>query len=144
MIVFDLECSNGHVFEGWFDSMESFEQQNKNDLVCCPYCDDADIKKVMSPVAIKKSHAEKHTHRKQGPIDYQKLAKEVVKYIHDNFEDVGTKFAAEAFKIHYGVSEKRNIRGSATSEEEKSLEEEGIEFFKIPAPGIDDDDDKKN
>jgi hypothetical protein len=142
MIVFDLECSNGHVFEGWFDSLESFEEQNKKDLVCCPYCDDSNIKKVMSPIAIKKSHAEKRA--TQEPIDYQRLAKEVVKYIHDNFEDVGPKFAAEAFKIHYGVSEKRNIRGSATSEEEENLKEEGIEFFKIPLPKIEDDDDKKN
>ena len=142
MIVFDLECSNGHVFEGWFDSLESFEEQNKNDLVCCPFCEDSDVKRVMSPVAIRKSHAEKPV--AQGPIDYQRLAKEVVKYIHDNFEDVGPKFAAEAFKMHYGVSDKRNIRGSATSEEEKNLKEEGIEFFKIPVPNTDDDEDKKN
>ena len=126
MIVFDLECSNGHVFEGWFDSLESFEQQNNKNLVLCPYCDDADIKKVMSPVAIKKPHVEKKV--PQATIDYQILAKEVVNYIHTNFEDVGPKFAAEAFKIHYGVSEKRNIRGSATSEEEKSLKDEGIDF----------------
>ena len=142
MIVFDLECSSGHVFEGWFDSLESFEEQNKKNLVCCPFCDDSNIKRILSPVAIKKPLAENHT--TQGPIDYQRLAKEVVRYIHDNFEDVGSKFAAEAFKIHYGVSEKRNIRGSATSEEEKSLKEEGIEFFKIPVPNTDDDDDKKN
>lgn len=142
MIVFDLECSNGHVFEGWFDSLESFEEQNKKDLVCCPFCEDSNIKRVMSPVAIRKSHAEKPV--AQGPIDYQRLAKEVVKYIHDNFEDVGPKFAAEAFKMHYGVSDKRNIRGSATSEEEKGLKEEGIEFFKIPVPNTDDDEDKKN
>ncbi len=142
MIVFDLECSKGHVFEGWFDSLESFEEQNKKNLICCPYCDDANIKKVMSPVAIKKSQEEKPV--TQRPIDYQRLAKEVVNYIHDNFEDVGPKFAAEAFKIHYGVSEKRNIRGSATSEEEKNLKEEGIEFIKIPVPETDDEDNQKN
>lgn len=142
MIVFDLECPNGHLFEGWFDSLESFERQNEQNLVRCPYCDDADIRKVMSPVAIKRPHAEKTA--PQGPIDYQKLAKEVVKYIHNNFEDVGPKFAAEAFRIHYGVSERRNIRGSATSEEEKSLKDEGIEFFKIPVPATKDDDEKKD
>ncbi|GAF80350.1 unnamed protein product, partial [marine sediment metagenome] len=62
----------------------------------------------MSPVAIKRSHPDTRT--PPGPIDYQRLAREVVNYIQDNFEDVGSKFAAEAFKIHYGVSEKRNIR----------------------------------
>ena len=50
MIVFDLECSNGHIFEGWFDSLESFEKQNREELVNCPYCNDTQVRKVMSPV----------------------------------------------------------------------------------------------
>jgi len=33
------------------------------------------------------------------------------------------------------VIESRNIRGVATSEEEKTLKEEGISFIKIPVPG---------
>ncbi len=51
-----------------------------------------------------------------------------------NTEDVGTAFAQEALKIHYGVTENRNIRGVATPEEEKTLKEEGISFMKIPVP----------
>ena len=140
MIVFDLECSQGHVFEGWFDSLESFEGQNLKDLVNCPSCNDSQIKRIMSPVAVKKSHSENR--KVAEPIDYKKLAKEVVHYIKNNFEDVGSNFAGEALKIHYGVSEKRNIRGSANSEEEKTLNEEGIEFFKLHLPKT--DEDKKN
>jgi hypothetical protein len=140
MIVFDLECSQGHVFEGWFDSLESFEEQNLKDLVNCPSCNDSQIKRVISPVAVKKSYSENR--KVAEPIDYKKLAKEVVHYIKNNFEDVGSNFAGEALKIHYGVSEKRNIRGSATSEEEKTLNEEGIEFVKFHLPKT--DEDKKN
>ena len=136
MIVFDLECSKGHLFEGWFDSLESFEDQNAKEYVVCPYCDDTRVRRVMSAVAVKKSDREYIP--APGPIDYQKLAKEVVDYIHGNFEDVGSGFASEALKIHYGVSEKRNIRGSATSEEEETLKEEGVEFFKLPLPKTDD------
>ena len=132
MIAFDLECSRGHVFEGWFDSLESFEQQNDMEMVSCPYCNDTSIRKIISPVALKKSDPED---RAPVPaIDYQRLAKEVVEYIDKNFEDVGPNFTSEALKIHYGVSETKNIRGSATQEEEKTLEEEGVEFFKIPMP----------
>ncbi|MCU0597176.1 MAG: DUF1178 family protein [Desulfobacterota bacterium] len=36
--------------------------------------------------------------------------------------------------MHYGVSEKKNIKGSATFEEEKMLSDEKIEFFKLPLP----------
>ncbi|OPX34728.1 MAG: hypothetical protein B1H11_10285 [Desulfobacteraceae bacterium 4484_190.1] len=134
MIVFDLECHNGHIFEGWFESFDSFREQKERGLVSCPYCEDTDIRKVMSPVALKRSMAENR--KSQVSIDYPKLAKEIVDYVHNNFEDVGTGFAAEALKIHYGVSKKRNIRGTATEEDEKTLKEEGINFTKIPIPKI--------
>jgi len=140
MIVFDLECSNGHLFEGWFDSLDSFDEQNAREMVSCPYCDDSTVKRVISPVAVKKSRSQDQ--KVHEAIDYQRLAREVVNYIKDNFEDVGTNFTAEALKIHYGVTEKKNIRGLATSEEEKTLKEEGIEFFKFPMPKT--DEDKKN
>jgi hypothetical protein len=140
MIAFDLECPLGHVFEGWFDSLESFEEQNGKNLVTCPYCNDSKVKRVISPVAVKKSIPEKR--RPHDSIDYRRLAKEVVEYVQGNFEDVGLRFASEALKIHYGASEKRNIRGSATSEEEQTLRDEGIDFFKIPLPKM--DDKKKN
>jgi hypothetical protein len=142
MIAFDMECSRGHIFEGWFDSHASFEDQNARGLVRCPYCDDTDIRKLMSPVAVKKSHTENRPAR-EG-IDYQRLAREIVDYVQNNFEDVGPKFAAEALKMHYGVAERRNIKGSATADEEETLRDEGIEFFKVPLPKTDDEDDKKN
>ena len=137
MIVFDMECPQGHIFEGWFDSHESFEEQNTHDLVSCPYCDDSNIKKVMSPVAVKKSAPASLTG--QETIDYQRLAKEVVEYVKNNSEDVGARFATEALKIHYGAAEKRSIRGSATADEEKTLKDEGVDFVKVPFPVTDDD-----
>lgn len=142
MIVFDLECSQSHMFEGWFDSLEAFEEQNAREMIVCPYCNDTDIRKVMSPVSVKKSNPEKQI--KPGHIDYQRLAREVVNYVNKNFEDVGPSFTSEALKIHYGVGEKRNIRGSATSDEEKTLKEEGVEFFKLPLPKTEDDKETKN
>jgi hypothetical protein len=140
MIVFDLECSQGHIFEGWFDSLESFEEQNMKGLVSCPSCDDLNIRKVLSPVAVKRSHPAPAA--SQAEIDYHKLAKEVVEYVKNNSEDVGSKFASEALKIHYGVADKRSIRGSATEEEEKTLKKEGIDFLKVPFPVS--DTEKKN
>ena len=132
MIAFDLECSQGHLFEGWFNSLQSFEEQNLEDLVRCPYCDDADVRKVLSPVAVRTSQPQEAN--RPAAVNYQKLAKEVVEYIKNNSEDVGTRFAAEALKIHYGAAEKRSIRGSATEEEEKTLKEEGVGFLKVPMP----------
>jgi len=138
MIVFDLECSKEHRFEGWFNSIESFEAQNAKNLVTCPYCNDTQVRRVLSPVATKLS-PRPEVHKNAGQIDYRRLAKEIVDYISKNFEDVGSDFAKEALKMHYGVAEKRSIKGSATAEEEKILKEEKIEFFKVPFPKIDED-----
>ena len=75
-------------------------------------------------------------------IDYRRLAKEIVDYVSKNFDDVGPDFTSEALKMHYGVSEKRSIRGSATADEEETLQKEGIPYFQFPVPKI--DDEKKN
>ena len=139
MIAFDLECSQGHIFEGWFNNTQSFEEQNTKKLVNCPYCNDTNIKKVISPVAVRTSSLT-DTREAVTPIDYGRLAREVVEYMNKNFEDLGSDFTKEALKMHYGVAEKRNIKGSATAEEEKTLEGEGIQFFKIPIPKVDDDE----
>ena len=144
MIAFDLECSKGHTFEGWFNNIQSFDEQKNKNLINCPYCNDSRIRKLLSPVAMKISSPRgEEKEQEEGAIDYRKLAKAIVDYIDKNFDEVGPNFTKEALKIHYGVTEKRNIKGSATAEEEETLRDEGIEFFKIPLPK-DDDDKKKN
>ena len=135
MIAFDLECSKGHLFEGWFNNMKSFEDQNSEKLVSCPFCNDTNIRKVISPVAMRSS-SRSEENRDEMIIDYKSLAKEIVTFIDKNFDDVGPDFTKEALKMHYGVIEKRNIKGSATADEEKSLKDEGIDFFKVPVPII--------
>ena len=130
MIAFDLNCANGHSFEGWFKDLESFNEQNSKGMITCPFCKDINITRVLSPVAIKGSQGEEK--RKEVEPDYKKLAIGVMEYIKNNFDDVGSDFAKEALKMHYGVAKKRNIRGSATTEEEDILKEEGIKFSKIP------------
>jgi len=141
MIVFDLECSEGHIFEAWFNNTQSFEEQRATGMISCPYCSDNLVSKVISPVATKTS-SQPDAKREEESIDYARLAKEIVDYVDKNFDDVGTEFAKEALKMHYDVTEKRNIKGSATADEEKMLEDEGIEFFKLAVPKK--DDEKKN
>lgn len=136
MITFDLQCGQGHVFEGWFDSHSSFEEQLQQELVRCPLCEDAQVRRVLSPVALKR--APMVPAKTDEALNYQALAHQVVEYIQKNSEDVGSRFAAEALKIHYGVTEKRSIRGSATEEEEKTLKKEGVDFIKVPFPVTED------
>lgn len=62
--------------------------------------------------------------------DWLKMARHVMA----NTEDVGTQFAEEARKIHYGEQAERNIRGQATREEAEALLDEGIEVLALPLP----------
>jgi hypothetical protein len=136
MIVFDLKCKNGHVFEGWFASNEDFDLKSKEKSIRCPICNDTEIKKLLSPVAINKNRVSETSDSDSFYNNIQELYRKVWDYVDKTFEDVGERFAAEALKIHYGISEPRNIKGTATEQEEKILKEEGVEFFRLPKPSV--------
>jgi len=127
MIAFDLFCSNGHKFECWFKDNASFEEQKEAGVLTCPICDDDKIEKAFSPFAIKKG-GEKVIEE----TDPHQALQLIQDYLDKHFEDVGVEFYKEALKIHYGETEKRNIKGTATTEEEVILKEEGVQFFKVP------------
>lgn len=130
MIAFDLICSKGHQFECWFRDAGSFEVQKESRMINCPVCNDDHIEKVLSPFAIRKS-GEGKKRQEMSPREALQIIHE---YLDKHFEDVGTDFAKEALKIHYGQSAERNIKGTATPEEETLLKEEGIHYLKIPVP----------
>ena len=53
MIIYDLQCAEGHQFEGWFDDGDAYEAQRESNLIACPVCNDANVTKVPSTFAIK-------------------------------------------------------------------------------------------
>jgi hypothetical protein len=57
-----------------------------------------------------------------------------VRHVLDNTEDVGTRFADEARRIHYGETPQRGIRGQASADEREALRDEGIEVHPLPLP----------
>jgi hypothetical protein len=59
---------------------------------------------------------------------------EVSREILANTDDVGTQFAEEARKIHYGEIPERGIRGQASPSETESLIEEGIAVLPLLLP----------
>ncbi len=129
MIVFDLQCANGHTFEGWFEDNKAFDRQSREGLISCPMCNDTSVSKMLSTFAIKGTHASDGL---SGKTDLEKISRKITDYVKKNFADVGSDFAKEALKMHYGASEPKNIRGVSTKQEEKTMQEEGINFFKVP------------
>jgi len=143
MIIFELACTQGHRFEGWFASTDDFDRQLGTDLVRCPVCDDAKVARV--PSAKVRGAAKKRAVKQAAPQEVPAAAEttdalaglppELVRKLREvvrNTENVGRRFPEEARKIHYDEAPARPIRGQASHEEARSLQDEGIEFASLP------------
>lgn len=154
MKVLDLQCSHGHVFEGWFASHEDYESQRERGLLTCPVCEDAQVSKMLSAPRLNLGHANAaepaapatdpstpsapeavaQTLAQMSPQQMQATMLKMVRHVLANTQDVGPQFAEEARKMHHGEAEQRNIRGQATREETEALLEEGIDILPLPLP----------
>lgn len=152
--VFDLQCEQGHVFEGWFGSLDNYEQQREQGLLSCPVCNSQQVNKMLSaprlnlgghatstePAAQPQS-GKTHPVAAPGNAELAALQASVMRRLREmvrHADDVGSRFAQEARKIHSGEQEARPIRGVATAEECEALADDGIAV--MPIPGFLDDD----
>lgn len=134
MIVFDLECLNGHTFEGWFEDKEDLGNQQRQGILQCPVCETTSVEQKLSLISIKTSSSSSPSQQAQRANQeaMAEFAEKLSEYVEKNYEDVGSSFSKEALKIHYGAAEYRNIRGTTTQEEEKVLTKEGVPVVKLP------------
>ena len=142
MIVYDLQCSSGHRFEGWFASAEEFAGQKERELLTCPSCADARIERLPSATRINVGAVERTPDvQPGGPKDAMAIAQVLYSKMLDELltktEDVGTRFPEEARRIYYEEIPGRPIRGVATASEHEALVEEGIPVAKLPVPPAD-------
>ncbi|HSR55920.1 MAG TPA: DUF1178 family protein [Alphaproteobacteria bacterium] len=143
MIVFNLQCSEGHGFEAWFKDADAYASQRRARKVACPVCGDAKVSKVPAAPRISKG-ASKGTEvsdsKEQPPVEdghersreYLRALDALQKHVETNCDYVGERFAEEARAIHRGETEERGIYGEATREEAKALTKEGVPFAAIP------------
>lgn len=148
--VFDLQCEQGHVFEGWFGSDGSYETQQARGLLSCPVCNSGRVSKKLSAPRLNVSHIRnpaapaaqssadgKPATAVAAPATEQlvQLQAEILRHIRHmvrNTENVGDRFAQEARLMHEGEAQERAIRGTATPEEREELMQEGIAVMPIP------------
>ena len=142
MKVLDLQCGHQHLFEGWFASEEDFQEQQQRAMIECPLCGDASISKRLSAPRLNLGAARNEpVPAAQEPpsniVTEQALQAAwltVARRILADTDDVGTGFAEEARKIHYGEVPQRGIRGRATPEQADALIEEGIGVLQLALP----------
>ncbi len=135
MISFDLKCSLGHVFEGWFSSSQDYADQQARSLVSCPVCGDETVSKaLMAPNVGAKGNGSAVSDEppQLTPERMMVMLRHMRREVEQNADNVGTAFAEEARKIHYGETDPRSIYGESTPEESEELKEEGIDFLQMP------------
>jgi hypothetical protein len=156
MISFDLRCSGGHRFEGWFGSSSDFDSQRAGGLLICPVCDDHEVSKALSvPNVGRKGNqaASASTSQSEQPEPVsgevmnapsmppaivemmQKLAVAQSEMLKDS-QWVGREFAETARAIHYGEEPDALIHGETSRDEAEALLEEGISVAPLPFPVI--------
>jgi len=142
--VYDLECAEGHVFEGWFASADSYESQQSRGLLSCPVCGGSQVSKKLSAPRLNVGHikdsgadsaqaAEPVAAAGAGPLaEFQAQVFKHMRQLLRNTENVGARFAEEARRMHEGEAKERAIRGTATHEEKEALQRDGIAVMPIP------------
>lgn len=156
MKVLDLQCLQGHAFEGWFSSEDDFQSQREGGLLTCPMCGEPEVVKLPSAPRLNisgasqapsstdrtsesapgqsPSSAPSETVAALPPQALQAAWLHMVRRVMANTEDVGQRFSEEARRMHYGEAESRGIRGQATAEQTEALLEEGIAVMPLPVP----------
>lgn len=131
MIVYNLRCKNSHEFEGWFKDSSTFDAHAAAGKLVCPSCNSKKVEKaIMAPAVAGTKKADV-----TAPEELRKMRQFMTglrKYVQDNAEYVGPRFADEARKIHYGETEERQIYGESTVKEAVELVEEGIDVAPLP------------
>ncbi len=149
MILYDLRCRKGHVFEAWFRDSASYDSQAVAGEVACPTCGSKKVGKApMAPRLSKGGLAKDGAQAGESErAETARAAAETAKAgqamravrdlrrkVEEKFDYVGNAFAEEARKIHYGEENPHNIYGETSEDEAKELHDEGVAFSRIPWP----------
>ena len=126
MILYDLSCDKGHIFEAWFRDSETFARHAKARKVTCAVCGSAKVRKAPMAPNVSRSRSD------EKAAGLRTSLKELREKIESNCDYVGPAFAEEARKIHYGESEPRGIYGETSDDEARNLKEEGVPFARVP------------
>ncbi|MFZ0496836.1 MAG: DUF1178 family protein [Methylocella sp.] len=145
MIKFALLCARGHEFQSWFQSSETFDTQVKSGLVLCPLCQATEVTKaIMAPAVASRGEAESakpptraQSQTKVALLDWHDLKSRATidafrRRILAEADDVGSRFAEEARKIHDGLVPERPIHGQASIGDARALIEEGVPVLPVP------------
>lgn len=145
MIVFDLRCTGGHVFEAWFGSSAAFHDQRERGLLCCPVCGDHQVEKaVVAPNVGAKGNratgggapAVATPHDAASVKAAMAALAQAQQRALEGSRWVGRHFADQARAMHAGDQPHQPIHGQASPAEAKALVEDGVSVAPLPFPVV--------
>ena len=144
-----IYCSEQNEFDGWFQSIEAFENQMQSGLINCPICGDDNIIKLLATPNVRKSK-----HKISKNIEFQNasgvsnseksylgnekiknittMLRTIKKEIQKNSMFVGDEFVSKARSMKEGKIKERPIHGHGTKKEVQELRDEGIDVVNFP------------
>lgn len=158
MFVVDLVCADGHLFEGWYDNKDAFDDARAEGGLSCPVCGIGHVElkpsfrgilrrsATQGPSSINGEEAASTTSTTPAttsppppplPLEVQRALSQLVKFVRAHTEDAGEAFAKRALAMHRGEEEPAPIHGTTTPAEREELLDEGVPFAAIPIPEID-------
>ena len=149
LICKSLYCSNQKNFDGWFQSIEAYQNQISNGLILCPLCGSHDVIKSLTTPSFhlsKVKSTETEVEQKQvddknlrNPIklndkvnDISILLRAMKKEIKKNSEFVGDDFVKEVRSMKVDKTKERSIYGHGTKKEIEELKDEGFDVLNVP------------
>lgn len=148
MIHYDLRCSGGHGFDGWFRSSVAFDTQARSGLLDCPVCGTQEVSRAMMAPRLSRGAAAPPAPAAPSPEppaqstavntlppmpDQLRAALQRIRAeIEQKCDYVGPGFAKAAREMHEGAAPPRPIYGETTPAEAEALAEDGIDVARIP------------
>lgn len=137
MIRYALVCADGHRFDSWFQSADTFDMLHAAGQITCAVCGGSRVKKSLMapPVATDAAPPPARPLREPPDPAAQALA-ELKRRIEAESDYVGLRFSQEARDMHEGLIPRRAIHGEARLDEARALIEDGIPIAPLPfTPG---------
>ena len=140
-------CSGEDEFDGWFKSIEAYENQKKQGLINCPICgSDKVVKSLTTPnlkinknktsedqnKTYKTSKSKRNFLASENLDNISTLLRTLKKEVQKNSTFVGNEFVSQVRSMREGKIKEKPIHGQGTNKEIQELRDEGIDVVNIP------------
>ena len=140
-------CSSENHFDGWFQSIEAYENQKNQGLINCPICgSDKVVKSLTTPsLRINKNQNKENQNKirktslnrrnfitSENSDNISTLLRTLKKEVQKNSNFVGDEFVSQVRSMKEGKIKEKPIHGHGTKKEIQELRDEGIDVLNIP------------